>query len=66
MVIIMSDKNKNEIIEEQRRAREEFLRLKRMQSGEIKADPKPSEVALLPKTPKEKIANCLYNNNEKY
>ena len=56
----MSEKNKNGIIEEQRRAREEFLKLKRMQSGEIKADPKPSEVAILPKTPKEKIANFWF------
>ena len=36
--------NKNEILEEQRRAREEFLELKKMQSGEMKAPPKPSEV----------------------
>ena len=45
--------NKNEILEEQRRAREEFLELKKMQSGEMKAPPKPSEVAIVPKTPKE-------------
>ena len=52
--------NKNEILEEQRRAREEFLELKKMQSGEIKAPPKPSEVAIVPKTPKEKWDNFWF------
>ena len=52
--------NKNEILEEQRRAREEFLELKKMQSGEMKAPPKPSEVAIVPKTPKEKWDNFWF------
>ena len=56
----MADKKKNDILEEQRRAREEFLRLKRMQSGEIAADPKPSEVAIVPTTPKEKWDNFWF------
>ncbi|MBQ7726523.1 MAG: hypothetical protein IJT66_05195, partial [Clostridia bacterium] len=56
----MSGKKTNEILEEQRRAREEFLKLKKMQHGEMKAPPKPSEVAILPKTPKEKIANFWF------
>lgn len=51
---------KNEIIEEQKRAREEFLKLKKMQSGEIDAGPKPSEVAIVPKTFKEKWDNFWY------
>lgn len=52
---------KNEILEEQRRAREEFLKLKRMQSGEIESGPKPSEVAIIPKTPKEKFKNFWFH-----
>lgn len=51
---------KNEILEEQKRAREEFLKLKKMQAGEIDAGPKPSEVAILPKTFKEKWDNFWY------
>ena len=51
---------KNEILEEQKKAREEFLRLKKMQSGEIEAGPKPSEVAIVPKTFKEKWDNFWY------
>lgn len=51
---------KNDILEEQRKAREEFLRLKKMQSGEISAGPKPSEVAYVPKTPREKLGNFWY------
>lgn len=51
---------KNEILEEQRRAREEFLKLKKMQHGEMDAGPKPSEVAIVPKTPKEKAANFWF------
>ena len=55
----MSDK-KNDIIREQRKAREEFLRLKRMQNGEIEPPPKPSEVAIVPNTPKEKVDNFWF------
>lgn len=51
---------KNEIVEEQKKAREEFLKLKKMQSGEIDAGPKPSEVAVVPSTFKEKAANFWY------
>lgn len=54
------DNKKNDIIEEQRRAREEFLKLKKMQSGELDAGPKPSEVAIIPKTPKEKWDNFWF------
>lgn len=56
----MADKRKNDILEEQRRAREEFLRLKKMQKGEIDAGPKPSEIAIVPKTPKEKWDNFWF------
>ena len=56
----MADKKTNDILEEQRRSREEFLKLKKMQSGEMDAGPKPSEVAIVPKTPKEKAANFWF------
>lgn len=56
----MSEKDTNEILEEQRRARREFLELKKMQSGEMAAPPKPSEVAVVPKTPKEKWDNFWF------
>lgn len=56
----MSDGNKNEILEEQRKARQEFLELKKMQHGEMKAPPKPSEIAIVPKTPKEKWNNFWF------
>ena len=56
----MSEKKTNEIIEEQRKARQEFLELKKMQHGEMKAPPKPSEVAIVPKTPKEKWDNFWF------
>lgn len=57
----MDSKKTNDILAEQRRAREEFLRLKKMQNGEIPADPKPSEEAVLPKTPEEKIKNFWFH-----
>ncbi len=57
----MASKKTNDILEEQRRSREEFLRLKRMQNGEIPTDPKPSEEAILPKTPEEKIKNFWFH-----
>lgn len=53
--------NKNDIIEEQRKAREEFLRLKKMQQGEIEPEAKPSEIVLKPKTFSEKISNFWYH-----
>ena len=57
----MSEKKTNEILEEQRRARQEFLELKKMQNGEMKAPPKPSEVAIVPKSPKEKCDNFWFH-----
>lgn len=49
----------NKILEQQRRDREEFIRLKKMQSGEIEA-PKPQESAPLSGT--EKIKNNWYHD----
>ena len=58
----MAEKKTNDIIEDQRRARQEFINLKKMQQGEMYAGPKPSETATVLKTPKEKFANFwLYN-----
>ncbi len=54
-------KKQNEIVEEQRRAREEFLRLKKMQQGEIEPEAKPSEVAIVPKTFGDKVKNFWYH-----
>ncbi len=56
----MSDK-RNEIMEEQRRAREEYIKLKKMQQGELEPQAKPSEVAISPKTFKEKLNNFWYH-----
>lgn len=57
----MGDKKTNEILEEQRRARQEFLKLKQMQKGEIAPMPKPSEVAYVPKTAQEKLSNFWFH-----
>lgn len=56
----MSEKKTNEILEEQKKARQEFLELKKMQHGEMEAPPKPSEIAIVPKTPKEKWDNFWF------
>lgn len=56
----MAEKNTNEILEEQRKARQDFLELKKIQHGEMEAPPKPSEVAIVPKTPKEKWDNFWF------
>ena len=59
---MMSEKKKNvsDTISQQRKAREEFLELKRMQSGEIDAPPPPSAEAKLPQTAEEKAKNFWY------
>lgn len=49
----------NKIIEEQRRAREEFVKLKKLQHGEIAADTVAEEI--VPKTFKEKVQNYWYH-----
>lgn len=53
--------NRNDIIEEQRKAREEFIKLKKMQQGEIEPEAKPSEIAIKPKTFREKWHNYWYH-----
>lgn len=57
----MSDKNYSETLEQRKKAHEEFIKLKKMQSGEIEPEKKPSEVAVLPSTPKEKLKNFWYH-----
>lgn len=57
----MARKKVSDTIEQQRKAREEFLKLKQMQSGELAPAPKPSEEAIVPKTVGEKIANIWFH-----
>lgn len=61
MVIFMAKKRQSETISQQKKAREEFLKLKQMQNGEVAPPPKPSEVEVLPSTPKEKWQNFWYH-----
>lgn len=56
----MPENNENEILKEQRKARESYLELKKMQSGEIDPGPKPSEVAIVPKTIGQKFKHFWY------
>lgn len=51
----------NDILEEQRKARQNYLELKKMQQGEMSPEPKPSEVAIVPKTFKEKVQNYWFH-----
>ncbi len=51
----------NDILEEQRKARQNYLELKKMQHGEMKPEPKPSEMAIEPKTFKEKLQNFWFH-----
>ncbi len=58
----MAERKTNETLEQQRKARQEFLELKKMQHGEMDTGPKPSEVAIVPKTPKEKLKNIWFHD----
>ncbi len=57
----MSQKNESDTLKQRRLAQQEFLRLKKMQSGEISAGPKPSEVAA-PLTFSDKLKNVWYHD----
>lgn len=57
----MGKKNVSDTLSQQRKAREDFLALKKMQSGEITPEPKPSEVAVLPKTFEDKLKNYWFH-----
>lgn len=60
----MSEHLDNEVLKEQRKSREEYLKLKKMQRGEMDAGPKPSEVAIVPKTPLEKLKNIWFHHSK--
>ncbi len=55
------DNNKSDTRAQQKKAREEFIKLKKMQAGEIAPEPKPSEMAVEPKTAKDKANNLWYH-----
>ena len=57
----MSEHMHNEILEQQRKARQEFLELKKMQHGGSGAVHNPDKDAIVPKTPREKIANFWFH-----
>ncbi|MBQ6847908.1 MAG: hypothetical protein IJO62_03210 [Clostridia bacterium] len=57
----MADKKVSDTISQQQKSRQEFLELKRMQKGEIAPEPKPSEIAIVPKTFKEKLQNYWFH-----
>lgn len=55
------DKKQSETLAQQKKARKEFLELKKMQSGKIPAPPKPSEEAIVPKTFGDKLKNFWFH-----
>lgn len=57
----MAPKKVSDTIAQQRKARQEFLQLKKIQTGEISPDPKPSEIAIVPKTFGEKLKNYWFH-----
>ena len=57
----MANKKESDTLAQQRKARQQFLELKKMESGEIAPEPKPSEVAIVPKTFSEKLQNYWFH-----
>lgn len=57
----MAQKKESETLRQRRIAQQEFLRLKKMQKGELDAGPKPSEVAT-PLTFGEKLQNIWFHD----
>ena len=57
----MAKKKVSDTLAQQRKARESFLELKKIQSGEIEAGPKPSEMEITPKTFSEKTSNFWFH-----
>ncbi len=57
----MSQKKESDTLKQRKFAQQEFLKLKKMQSGEIAAEPKPSELAA-PLTLSEKIKNTWFHD----
>lgn len=57
----MAKKKVSDTLAQQKKARESFLELKKIQSGEIEPAPKPSEEAISPQTLTEKISNFWFH-----
>ncbi len=58
----MSNKKESDTLRQRKFAQQEFLKLKKMQQGELEAGPKPSEVYAAPLTFGEKIKNIWYHD----
>ncbi len=58
----MAKKKGSDTIRQQKFAREEFIKLKKMQQGELEPEPKPSEVYAAEMTFGEKMSNFWYHN----
>lgn len=58
----MADKKESDTLRQRKFAQQEFLKLKKMQQGELDAGPKPSEVYANPLTFSEKIKNIWYHD----
>lgn len=58
----MADKKDSDTLRQRKFAQQEFLKLKKMQQGELDAGPKPSEVYAAPLTFSEKIKNIWYHD----
>ena len=58
----MAKKKVSETIKQQRKAQKDFLELKKMQSGEMDAGPKPSDVEIKQKTFLEKLKNLWFHD----
>lgn len=58
----MANKKESDTLRQRRFAQQEFLKLKKMQSGELDAGPKPSEVYVAPSTFSEKFKNIWYHD----
>lgn len=57
----MANKKVSDTLEQQRKSRQDFLDLKKMQTGQMAPEPKPSEIAVAPKTFKEKMQNYWFH-----
>ncbi len=57
----MDNKKVSDTIKQQKKSRQDFLALKKMQAGEMAPEPKPSEIAVSPRTFKEKLQNFWFH-----
>lgn len=58
----MANKKESDTLRQRKFAQQEFLKLKKMQKGELDAGPKPSEIYAKPLTFSEKIKNIWYHD----